>query len=456
MEITHPTTGDSQISQRLKFHRKAQELDSLSRALSAPFDISDLLREPADDADAEHMAAALDSFAKLCKEAFEAHAQTPSVPLTPQNVAKTHSNNRERMLQAAIFSHLGEGMLVIDAAQKIFLINERARALLGFGTKEKLTGLGFAGRFHLKNRNNETVPEERNPVCIALTTGETVRIMLGDDLYLSRKDGTSFPVMLTASPIIFNRKLQGIAITFEDITHEKKMDEIKSDFIYIASHQLRTPLTVSTLHTEMLLAGHCGDLTPDQKEFVNEIHFYNKKMAQLLTVFMTVSKIELGTFAMQERPTDLRLVMEDVLHELNTQIKNKHLVVAEKFEDLPMVETDPEFIRIVFQNLISNAIKYTPHEGEITVSLSSGQNGIAVKVADTGCGIPPAEQSQVFTKLYRGSNTQNHRWESNGLGLYITKAIVDKTGGSITFHSETGKGTTFNISLPLKKSEASG
>jgi two-component system sensor histidine kinase VicK len=204
----------------------------------------------------------------------------------------------------------------------------------------------------------------------------------------------------------------------------------------------------------MLIAGHCGELTADQKEFITEIHFYNKKMAQLLTVFMTVSKIELGTFAMQERPTDLQLVMEDVLHELNTQIKNKNLKIVRNFSELGMVETDPEFIRIVFQNLLSNAVKYTPHDGAITIDLCKKRTSVAVKVNDTGCGIPKEEQPQVFTKLYRGSNTKNHRWESNGLGLYITKAIVDKTGGTISFHSEVNKGTTFNIILPLKEASA--
>jgi two-component system phosphate regulon sensor histidine kinase PhoR len=431
---------------------------SLEKGTEKPQALSFALRDPEDEADARAILRMLDALKRLAALHRDGSALEMQAPEgTEPKTAKRENHSRERLLQAAIFSHLGEGMIVLDENEKIFLVNNRARDILGFGEKEKLHGQKYENRLRLQNRGGDPLDPEKNPVNKAILSHEPVRVLLMDDLYCLKKDGTPFPITLTASPIVFNnsKKIAGTVITFNDITQEKKMDEIKSDFIYIASHQLRTPLTVSTLHTEMLLAGHGGELTKDQREFLTEIHFYNKKMAQLLSVFMTVSKIELGTFALQEKPTDLRLTLDDVLHELNTQIKNKKLVVTKEYIDaLGMVSTDPEFIRIVFQNLVSNAVKYTPHEGIIRLSICKKNGGVEIIVGDSGCGIPREEQTQVFTKLYRGSNTKNHRWESNGLGLYIVKSIIDKCGGTISFKSEENKGTTFTIFLPLKETDS--
>jgi PAS domain S-box-containing protein len=367
------------------------------------------------------------------------------------NEHKRQDHSREKLLQAAVFSNLSDGMIVIDSSEKIYIMNPRAREMLGYDAQEKLRGAKYSKRFLLQNREGRTLPKSRDPVHKTFTTGVPTRVTLMDDIYCARKNSLSFPITLSVSPFSYNKKVRGVVVIFEDITREKKVDEVKSDFIYIASHQLRTPLTVSTLHTEMLLAEHGGQITKEQREFLNEILFYNKKMAQLLSVFMTVSKIEMGKFEMQEKPVDLRLLMDDVLHELGTQIKNKRLIVRKHYDDsLPIALTDQEFIRIVFQNLVSNAVKYTPHDGNIIISVGLSQNNISVAVEDSGCGIPQREQSQVFTKLYRGTNMKGHRWDSNGLGLYITKSIVDKCGGSITFTSEEDKGTIFNVILPIK------
>jgi len=369
---------------------------------------------------------------------------------SPRTSKKKSFPNHNNIFQAAIFSHLGDGIIITDSSFKIFFINKRAQELLKLDPHTPFQEKTYSEYFKLHTREGQEIDPSRDPIRIASKEGKAVRATFMDDMFCTRADGSSFPISISASPIILDTTPEGIVVIFDDITEEKKIDEIKSDFIYIASHQLRTPLTVSTLHTEMLLAGHGGELTTEQRELLSEIHFYNKKMAQLLSVFMTVSKIELGTFVMQNKPTDLRLVIEDVLHELSTQIKSKKLkILLPHEESIGIIETDPEFIRIVFQNLLSNAVKYTPHEGTIKITIKKERENILITIEDTGCGIPLNEQSQVFTKLYRGSNTKNYRWDSNGLGLYITKAIIDKCKGRITFKSEENKGTTFYVYLPV-------
>ncbi|MBX4210486.1 PAS domain-containing protein [Candidatus Parcubacteria bacterium] len=356
----------------------------------------------------------------------------------------------EKIVEDAIIRHIGEGVIVVDTKSTIAMINDRAREMLGFTERQNLKGLEYYKLFKLEDSLGNRIPLARNPIHEAFISGKKANVSLSDNVYSERKNKEKFPVMLTASPIILNNKISGVVAVFHDITKEKRVDEIKSDFISIASHQLRTPLTVSTLHTEMLLAGHADPLTDSQREFVEEIHYYNKKMAELLNVFLAVSKIELGTFVMQNKPTNPETVLGDILHELSVQIKKKNINIRKRYAgDVPIIHTDPEFMRIAFQNLLSNAIKYSREKGTVDINMEERRGQFIVEISDSGCGIPLDEQSRVFTKLYRGKNAKRRDSDGSGLGLYITKSIVEKCGGKIWFDSTENKGTTFFISLPL-------
>ena len=163
--------------------------------------------------------------------------------------------------------------------------------------------------------------------------------------------------------------------------------------------------------------------------------------------------IELGTFAGVVKPTDIVQLAEDVINEQQLQIKEKKLVFSATFAtNIPLIQIDPKLLRMVIQNLFSNAIKYTPDGGKIAVQLiMEDSNSITLRIADTGYGIPKNQYDKIFTKLFRADNVIGKDTEGTGLGLYIAKSIVEQSNGKLWFESEENVGTTFHVTLPLGK-----
>ena len=269
----------------------------------------------------------------------------------------------------------------------------------------------------------------------------------------TRKDGTSYQALSSISPILNKHGALEFFVGIErDITKEKEIDNAKTEFVSLASHQLRTPLSAINWYTEMLLSEDAGSITDTQREYLNEVSHGSRRMVELVNALLNVSRIELGTFAVQPEPTDVVELARDVLNELKPKISGKKLFIEEKFsEHLPKVLVDPKLTRIVFQNLLTNAVKYTPEEGKISVSIALGEDGkmFTISVSDTGYGIPAEDRPRIFTKLFRASNIREKETDGTGLGLYIVKSIAEHSGGTVTFTSKEGKGTTFTLMLPV-------
>ncbi len=246
------------------------------------------------------------------------------------------------------------------------------------------------------------------------------------------------------------KPLKMIGVNF-DITKEKEIDQAKTEFVSLASHQLRTPLSTIGWYSEMLLAEDVGKLNAEQKSYLEEVYKGNQRMVGLVNALLNVSRIDLGTFAVEPKPTDLREVATIHIKELTPQIEAKKIIFKQDFvADLPIINVDPKLMGIIFQNLLSNAVKYTPEGGTVTCSLTVKNKDILIAVGDTGYGIPTAQQDKIFTKLFRADNVRRKETEGTGLGLYIVKAIVDQSAGKTWFESVEDKGTTFYVSLPLK------
>lgn len=228
------------------------------------------------------------------------------------------------------------------------------------------------------------------------------------------------------------------------------VDKAKSEFVSLASHQLRTPLSTINWYAEMLLAGDAGTLSPEQKQFMDEIYKGNQRMVELVNALLNVSRIDLGTFAIDPEPTDLRTISDSLLTELMPQIKTREVIVDKKYDpDFPTLFLDPKLMRIVIQNLLTNAIKYTPAKGQVMIDLSRMKTMVEIKVSDTGFGIPKDQQSKIFTKLFRADNVREKETDGTGLGLYIVKSIIEQSGGSVRFDSVLDKGTTFYVTIPI-------
>jgi PAS domain S-box-containing protein len=236
-----------------------------------------------------------------------------------------------------------------------------------------------------------------------------------------------------------------------DITRAKEIDRAKTEFVSLASHQLRTPLSSISLASELLLRGVGGEVDIRQKKYLDEIYNSTQRMSDLINALLNISRIELGTFVVKPEPLDLPGNIECVLGELSLQINSKKLKLETNYEEAPVIKFDRNVFRIIVENLVTNAIRYSPEGSHITVKLERGDNHVLLKITDNGCGIPQEAQGKIFEKLFRAENAKEMNTEGTGLGLYIVKSVAEKAGAKIWFESRVGKGTTFFVSIPAKE-----
>ncbi|HSX41298.1 MAG TPA: GAF domain-containing sensor histidine kinase [Candidatus Saccharimonadales bacterium] len=233
--------------------------------------------------------------------------------------------------------------------------------------------------------------------------------------------------------------------------HLKELDRAKDEFISMASHQLRTPLTSIKGYISMLLEGDAGKLEDEQREFLNFAYGGAQRMVNLISDLLNVSRMSAGRFFIEKQAIDLtKLVTEEVQalqsHAADKQLK---LVLVRPPSPLPMIDLDENKTRQVIMNFIDNAIYYTK-KGSITVSVKKSGNCAILMVEDTGMGVPPDAQKKLFTKFFRADNAQSARPDGTGLGLYLAKRVIQDQGGTIIFESVEGEGSTFGFCLPIK------
>ncbi|MDP1845485.1 MAG: HAMP domain-containing sensor histidine kinase [Candidatus Moranbacteria bacterium] len=245
------------------------------------------------------------------------------------------------------------------------------------------------------------------------------------------------------------RSLDQLAEVERDIAHVRQIDKAKTEFVSLASHQLRTPLTSVSWYTEMLLNKDVGSLNEKQKEYLSEIYIGNRRMINLVDDILNTSRIDMGTLLIETKIISLSEIAKSVLDEMAPLLQDKKMEVKKYFEaNLPKIKADPELIRIVIQNLCLNSLKYTPPGGSIGIGMKKHNSHVLMEVSDSGYGIPEKQKKRIFTKMFRADNIRSKETDGTGLGLYIVRAIVEQHGGRVWFESEENKGTTFYVSLP--------
>lgn len=357
---------------------------------------------------------------------------------------------REKDKINTILHSIGDAVFVVDNDLQIILINEVTSKISGYSQKELI------GRVYNEVLNfvfeSESAKEKVNDKFIkdAISSGQVQE--MSNHTLLIRKDGKKVPVADSAAPLKDkNGKIIGCVVVFRDVTKERQIDQAKTEFVSLASHQLRTPLSAVNWYAEMLLAGDVGKITPDQKKYLEEIYKGNQRMVSLVNALLDVSRIELGTFAVEPKKMQISESAHDIVKEINHDAAKKKIEVKENYEtDLPEIMADPKLIQIIIQNLLSNAVKYTPEKGKVSLTITKKDPSILIEVKDSGYGIPDNQKDQIFGKLFRADNVRQKDTEGTGLGLYIVKSIVDHSGGKIHFESTENKGTTFFVELPLK------
>lgn len=221
-----------------------------------------------------------------------------------------------------------------------------------------------------------------------------------------------------------------------DVTQEMEIDRAKTEFVSLASHQLRTPLSAINWYVEMLLDGDAGRVTKKQRQFLEEVYASNQRMVKLVNSLLNVSRIELGTLLIQAQDLDVKKLLDEIIHELEAEITKKNIQVTKNIDpDIPNINADKNTLSMIMENLLSNAIKYTLEGGSVDVDLSQTDESLLFTVKDTGIGIPADQRDKIFTKLFRADNVHESDVEGTGLGLYLVKTILDKVGGEVSFKS---------------------
>jgi two-component system sensor histidine kinase GlrK len=243
-----------------------------------------------------------------------------------------------------------------------------------------------------------------------------------------------------------------VATLKEHREREQLVGKLKTEFISIAAHQLRTPLSSVKWILKMLLEDDFGKLNEKQKEFVAKGYEANDRMVMLVNDLLDASRIEEGRFGFEFKLDNLSKFFKSTVKTFEQQANIRNVKINLSLPEKPiMMVFDSQRLKMALSNLIDNATRYTNPGGEVNVLVEQGDGFVRAEVKDTGVGIPEKQKERVFSKFFRADNVIRMQTEGTGLGLYLTKNIIEKHGGNIWFKSEEGKGTSFIFTLPLTK-----
>jgi PAS domain S-box-containing protein len=266
-------------------------------------------------------------------------------------------------------------------------------------------------------------------------------------------------VMGSLAPVkMDDGELLGYLAVFRDVTREQQTDKARSEFVSTVSQELRTPMTSIKGYVELLAVGGAGSVNPQQRRFLDIISANTERMVSLLNNLIAASAMDQGPIHVEARLVDMGRVIKDAVQAIQSRAKEAELNVAVNLSPgLSPVRGDPQYLRQIMDNLLDNALRYTPSPGHITVWTAEAyledrerepQDYVVVSVQDTGVGIAPEEHSRIFEKYYRAENPLSVKAGGSGMGLAIVKSLVEAHGGRIWVESEEGVGSTFSFSIP--------
>ena len=383
-----------------------------------------------------------------------------------EETIRTLSEDRAQM--AATLTAMREGVMVLDTAGTVRLINTAMARMLGSQEAD------VVGRPYIEvirhRRLNEFVREalaQTSPSATEITLGTSPeRIFQVQTSSLSQRGPVRpperapmppNPALAPAEPdarfsSVTGRSF-GAVLVFHDITELRRLEQVRKDFVANVSHELRTPLTAIKGYIEALQDGAKDD-TAQRDRFLDIIETHTDRLELIITELLLLSKLESGQIPLKQETVVLPALVDRTVELLRHAIEQKqHTVVVEVPEDLPPVLGDEEQLRQALLNLLDNATKYTPDHGIITISATVDAPMVEITVADTGIGIPSRDLPRIFERFYRVDKGRSRELGGTGLGLSIVKHVVEGHGGTITVESVPGKGSRFRVRLPMASAQ---
>lgn len=347
---------------------------------------------------------------------------------------KTLTDKRET---DAVIRSIAEGLLVVDSSGKVVMMNPAAEKLLGTAKKDKI------GKPILEDLKAEQL--------VALIKGAPGK----EDREIELNSQENTKKILRASSAVVedeNGKTVGMVSVLSDITKQRELDKLKSDFISNVTHELRTPLIATQKAVTLLLTKSLGYISNAQENFLTVADKNLKRLSHLINDLLDLSKLESGKLELIKEPALVNSIADSTVDDLSSWADAKKIKIEKEYqENLPTVNVDSDRITQALTNLIGNAIKYTPEKGNITIKAFLEEDGkvVEVNVIDTGPGIPNKDLTKIFDKFYQAGERTMTDVSGTGIGLTIAKEIVESHGGKIWAESEEGKGAKFAFTLPL-------
>jgi len=350
----------------------------------------------------------------------------------------------EKKQLSAVIDHIVDGIITIGERGTIESFNPAARNIFGYSNEEVI------GQ-NVKMLMPEPYHSEHDGYLHNhVTTGEKKVIGIGREVTGRRKDGSTFPMELAVNEVMIDNKRHFVGIT-RDITERKRVEQMQKEFISTVSHELRTPLTSIRGSLGLILGGVTGELPEKAKSLLAIANNNSERLIHLINDILDMEKMSSGKMHFDYSVTDLAAVVQLAVDsnkgygdELHVHFKFNHST-----DEKVTVRIDEKRMAQVMSNLLSNAAKYSPQHGTINISLNKTEEQVRISVHDDGKGIPEEFKSRIFSKFAQADSSDTRQKGGTGLGLNITKAIVEEHGGSIGFESLEGQGTTFYVDIPL-------
>jgi len=341
----------------------------------------------------------------------------------------------ERNKTMAIIENLTDGVILLNKKKQIEIINSPATELFNIGKKEAI------GKCFVDLLDIENIPEIKK----ILIDKDRIRNIYREEV--ATLDG----LHLEITSVLLKDEIEekGFLIIIHDVTKEKLIEKMKTEFVSVAAHQLRTPLSAIKWTIRMILDGDAGEINEEQRELLEQTYISNERMIRLINDLLDVSRIEEGRLLYDQEDARIEDVLDSVIEASQEMLRNKNMVLEVNKKETPKVKIDKEKIGVVIQNLLENAIKYTEQGGKIKITLDNDEKNVIFKIEDSGVGIPKSQQDRIFTKFFRAENVTRMETDGTGLGLYTTINIVQAHKGQIWFESEENKGTTFYFTIPI-------
>lgn len=346
----------------------------------------------------------------------------------------------EQKKNLAIINNFPDGLLIFDNDNKLSIINIKAKEYLGISQMDYL--------YH-ESLNAEKIPEFKNLMEII---GSDIKNVYKQELDI----GNDLVIEVSVQEYSEKGIKYGKFVILHDITREKKVQSLKSEFVSIAAHQLRTPLSAIKWTLTALLDGDFGKLNDEQTKYLGKTNLSNERMINLVDDLLNLSRIEEGRYVYRTTMASMENIVNAAMKSTELRAKEKNIRISMKLDKkLPDVVVDEEKIRLVVQNLIENAINYSKAKSSvnITVKNDADKRELVFSIKDSGIGIPEEQKDRIFTKFFRAENAVRAETVGSGLGLFIDKNIIEAHKGRIWFESSLNKGAIFSFCIPYDKKD---